>query len=135
MADISLPYFLATPAGKGPWPGIVVIHEANGISTQLLRFCQRLAAEGYMTIAPDLFFRAGGTEAAEYIDLVGAMKPDEAQDDLLASGQILRDLGAPKVGITGFCMGGGLTYRMATQTTSFDAAVGFYGSSIANELG
>src|SRR5438105_11051331 len=98
MADIALPYFVAQPAGKGPWPGVVVIHEANGISTQLLRFCQRLAAEGFVTIAPDLFFRVGGSEAAEYIDLVSAMKPEEARADLEASGQVLRDLGAPKVG-------------------------------------
>ena len=135
MADIALPYFLAQPAGQGPWPGVVVIHEANGISTQLLRFCQRLAAEGFLAIAPDLFFRVGGTEAAEYIDLVSAMKPEEAQADLEASGRLLRELRATRVGITGFCMGGGLAYRMAVQTESFDAAVGFYGSSIANELG
>ena len=44
MPEITLPYFLARPAGDGPWPGVVVVQEANGISTQLLRFCQRLAA-------------------------------------------------------------------------------------------
>src|SRR5437764_6827630 len=108
MADIALPYFVAQPAGKGPWPGVVVIHEANGISTQLLRFCQRLAAEGFMTIAPDLFFRMGGSEAADYTELVPRMKPDETRADLERSAAILRDLGAPTVGITGFCMGGGL---------------------------
>jgi carboxymethylenebutenolidase len=135
MPNIKLPYFLTQPEGTGPWPGVVVVQEANGISTQLLRLSERLAAEGYLTITPDLFFRLGGTEAAEYTELVPQLKPAETQADLQASAQILRDLGAPKVGITGFCMGGGLTYRMATQTTSFDAAVGFYGSSIAGELG
>jgi carboxymethylenebutenolidase len=135
MPDIKLPYFLTQPEGTGPWPGVVVVQEANGVTPQLLRFCQRLAREGYLTIAPDLFFRLGGTEAAAYTELVPQLKPAETQADLQGSAQILRDLGAPKVGITGFCMGGGLTYRMATQTTSFDAAVGFYGSSIAAELG
>ena len=60
----------------------------------------------FMAIAPDLFFRVGGTEAAEYIDLVSAMKPEEAQADLEASGRLLRELRATSVGITGFCMGG-----------------------------
>jgi carboxymethylenebutenolidase len=135
MPDITLPYFLAQPAGTGPWPGVVVVQEANGISPQLLRLSQRLAAEGFMTLAPDLFFRLGGTEAAEYTELVPQLKPEETKGDLAACAQILRDLGAPKVGITGFCMGGGLSYRMAVQTTAFDAAVGFYGSSIAADLG
>src|SRR5215213_713672 len=106
MSEIQLPYFLAQPSGTGPWPGIVVIHEANGISTQLLRFCQRLAAEGFAALAPDLFFRVGGTESAEYMDLVGQMKPEEARADMDASAQALRALGCPRVGITGFCMGG-----------------------------
>jgi carboxymethylenebutenolidase len=64
MSEIALPYFIALPAAAPPWPGVVVLHEGNGISTQLLRVCQRLAGEGYGAIAPDLFFRAGGTEAA-----------------------------------------------------------------------
>jgi carboxymethylenebutenolidase len=134
MSDITLPYFLAQPAGSGPWPGVVVVQEANGVTAQLLRFSQRLASEGYSVIAPDLFFRVGGTESAPYTELVPQMKREETQQDLEACAQILRDLGAPKVGITGFCMGGGLSYRMAVQSKAFDAAVGFYGSSIAAEL-
>jgi carboxymethylenebutenolidase len=135
MPQLALPYFLAQPAGSGPWPGVVVVQEANGVTAQLLRFSQRLAGEGYMTIAPDLFYRFGGTESADYTELVPQMKPEEAKHDLEACAQILRDLGAPTVGITGFCMGGGLSYRMAVQSTSFDAAVGFYGSSIISDLG
>src|ERR1700722_599756 len=55
MSEISLPYFLALPEASGPWPGVVVIHEGGGITSQLLRVCERLAGEGYAAIAPDLF--------------------------------------------------------------------------------
>lgn len=134
MAAISLPYFVARPAGDGPSPGVVVIHEANGVTPQLLRFCQRLAEQGYTALAPDLFFRVGGTEADEYMKLVGSLSNEQVEGDLLASAALLREMGCPKVGITGFCMGGRWTWHMAVTTTAFDAAAGFYGSGISEEL-
>jgi carboxymethylenebutenolidase len=134
MAAISLPYFVARPAGDGPSPGVVVIHEANGVTPQLLRVCQRLAAEGYTALAPDLFFRVGGSEADEYMKLVGSLSEEQVEGDLLASAQLLREMGSPKVGITGFCMGGRWSWHMAVTSTAFDAAAGFYGSGIVSEL-
>jgi carboxymethylenebutenolidase len=134
MADLQLPYFLARPAAPAT-AGVVVIHEGNGMSPQLLRVCERLAAEGYSTIAPDLFFRAGGSEAADFATLIGSLDRQQVLADLTAAAQVLRDLGARKIGVTGFCMGGALTYRTATQTSAFDAAVGFYGAGISRELG
>ena len=59
----------------------------------------------------------------------------ETAADLAESAQILRQMGAARVGVTGFCMGGLLTYRAAVTSTVFDAAVGFYGAGIAHELG
>jgi carboxymethylenebutenolidase len=135
MPDIDLPYFFARPVADPPWPGVVVIHEGNGISPQLLRFCQRLAAAGYGAIAPDLFFRAGGTEAGDFATLMGSMEPERTQGDIDRAASILRTMGADKVGVTGFCMGGRLTYHSAVWGENFDAAVGFYGAGIADELG
>jgi carboxymethylenebutenolidase len=135
MAPIALPYFLSLPESGGPWPGIVVIHEGGGISPQLLRLCQRLASEGYATIAPDLFFRSGGTEAADYATLMGALQPEAVLGDIKASADTLRSLGAERIGVTGFCMGGSLTWSTALHTEGFAAAVAFYGSGIADELG
>jgi len=135
VTEISLPYFVARPAALPPWRGLVVIHEGNGISPQLLRFCQRLAGEGYAAVAPDLFFRAGGTEAGGFAELMGSMDPDETLGDLIASREILEAMGASRVGVTGFCMGGSLAYRTALAGAGFGAAVGFYGAGIANELG
>ncbi|MGD0379311.1 MAG: dienelactone hydrolase family protein [Acidimicrobiales bacterium] len=135
MSEIALPYFLALPATAPPWPGVVVLHEGNGISAQLLRVCQRLAGEGYGAIAPDLFFRAGGTEAGDFAMLMGSLERDRTRTDIVAASDRLRAEGASSVGVTGFCMGGLLTYRTALAGDGFDAAVGFYGAGIATELG
>lgn len=135
MTDISLPYFFARPAGDQPGPGVVVIHEGNGISSQLLRLCQRLAHEGYAAIAPDLFFRAGGTEARDVVSLMGGLTPDRTRADIDTAMAHLRGQGATAVGVIGFCMGGLLAYRTALSSPGCDAAVGFYGARIAAELG
>jgi carboxymethylenebutenolidase len=134
MPSIALPYFLVTPAAGPSASAVVVIHEGNGISPQLLRFCQRLAGEGYSVIAPDLYFRSGGSESADAMTLYRELDVAQAQRDIQAAAGIVRQMGAEKVGVTGFCMGGRLTYRMAVAG-GFDAAVGFYGSGISAELG
>jgi carboxymethylenebutenolidase len=135
VQPIALPYFLAVPAGVPPWPGLVVLHEGNGISPQLLRVCQRLAGEGYGVIAPDLFFRVGGTEAGDFATLMGSLQRDRTRADIAEAADRLRGAGASSVGVTGFCMGGLMTYRTALADDGFGAAVGFYGAGIAAELG
>jgi carboxymethylenebutenolidase len=134
MVDIALPYFVATPASAPPWPGVVVIHEGNGISPQLLRVCQRLAAEGFAAIAPDLFFRTGGTGAGDFATMMGALDDERTSADIEEAAGILQGLGAERLGITGFCMGGRWTWHMATTSTTFSAAAGFYGAGIGREL-
>jgi carboxymethylenebutenolidase len=135
MPQISLPYFLSLPEQSGPWPGVVVIHEGGGISPQLLRVCERLATEGYAAIAPDLFFRSGGSEAADFSTLIGALAPEKALADVTEAAETLRGLGAARIGVTGFCMGGRYTWYTAVHGDGFDAAVGFYGGGIADDLG
>jgi carboxymethylenebutenolidase len=134
VTDIALPYFLSHPVANPPFPGVVVIHEGNGISAQLLRVCQRLSGAGYAAIAPDLYFRAGGTESGDFATLMGSLDAAQVLADLDRAATILRGLGAGPVGVTGFCMGGLLTYRSAVVSGEFDAAVGFYGARIAAEL-
>jgi carboxymethylenebutenolidase len=135
VPDLALPYFLATPQTPEPGgPGVVVIHEGNGISSQLLRFCQRLAAEGYVVVAPDLFFRVGGTESDDAMTLIRGLDFAQAGRDIQEAARIAREHGANKLGVTGFCMGGSLTYQ-AAMAGGFDAAAGFYGAFIANGMG
>jgi dienelactone hydrolase len=63
--------------------------------------------------APDLFFRFGGTEAVDPMELIRHLDIEQAQRDIGVAADLVRGLGAEKVGVTGFCMGGRLTYRSA----------------------
>src|SRR5438445_8621950 len=133
MADIDVPYYLARP--KAPTrAGVVVIHEGNGMSLQLLRVCERLAGEGFAAVAPDLFFRTGGPGAVEdFMEQLRGMSADQVLADLAVAQQALRALGVERIGVTGFCMGGRYTWHAAVHGEGYDAAVGFYGSGIADD--
>lgn len=123
------PFFLARPdGGTAGKPAVVVCMEGNGMSQQLLRVCQRLAAEGYTAIAPDMFHRFGGSDgdramAEGWYSKLGV---DGGLDDVAAAVAELRAAGATKIGITGFCMGGMFSYA-ASLRGLVDCAVGFYG--------
>ncbi len=135
MPEISVPFFLALPKSEPPWPGVVVIMEGMGITAQLLRVCERLADEGYAVAAPDLFWRFGGSNpeagGMPYRDL----KQPDGRADIVETVARLRALGATRVGVTGFCMGGTYSYVAATTAVDVDAAAPFYGAGIAQQLG
>ena len=135
MSDRPVPFFLALPAADPPAPGVIVVHEGGGISPQLLRVCERLADAGYATLAPDLFARSGGSGAADFTTLIGALTPDEVHADLTAAAKRLRGFGATRIGITGFCLGGSISYRAALSDLDVACAAPFYGAHIARELG
>ena len=134
MAD-RVPYFLARPEADPPWPGIVVCMEGYGLDQWLLRVCERLAAQGYAAIAPDMYHRFGGSDRHAGPDHIRALKKEDALADIAGCIRELRSLGASKIGITGFCMGGRITYTAATQGADVDAAAGFYGAGIGSMLG
>ena len=115
----------------------MLIHEGMGISPQLLRFAERLTAEGYAVCAPDFFFRSGGPESGDFMQMIGAITPEQLKGDLADGVRHLRDAGASSIGVTGFCMGGWFTYRAAlwARELRVQAAVPFYGGGIAGELG
>jgi carboxymethylenebutenolidase len=135
MTDAAVPFFFASPGVDPPWPGVIVVHEGNGMSPQLLRVCERLADAGYAALAPDLFARSGGSEAADFATLIGSLQPDEVRADLAESVERLRGFGAAKVGITGFCLGGSISYRATLSGLDLSCAAPFYGAHIARELG
>ncbi len=134
MPDISVPFFLALPASEPPWPGVVVIMEGMGITAQLLRVCERLANEGYAVAAPDLFWRFGGSNPEAGGMPYRELKQPDGRADIVETVARLRAMGATKVGITGFCMGGTYSYVAATTGVDVDAAAPFYGAGIAQQL-
>ncbi len=121
--------YLARPEGEGPWPGVVVVHEAFGLDDVMKRQADRLAAAGYLTLAPDLF-SAGGVRKC-LISTFRALAKGEGRPfvDISVARQWLADSDdcTGKVGVIGFCMGGG--FALATANSGwFDASAPNYGS-------
>lgn len=136
----TMPAFLARPAGDGRSPVVIVIQEAFGLNAHIKDVARRVAAEGYVALAPDLFHRGGKNRVAGYDELPKALQlMGELTDD-----GITADVGsaiawleqqpfarADRLGITGFCMGGRVSYLTAcTLPDKIKAAVPFYGGGI-----
>jgi carboxymethylenebutenolidase len=116
-------------AGNAGRPGVVVIQEWWGLQDQIKGICDRLALAGYDALAPDLF---AGT-VIPYHDTEAANREMGSLDFLEATDQLVRGAAqfllrsSPKVGITGFCLGGAVTILGAVRVPEFSAAVCFYG--------
>jgi carboxymethylenebutenolidase len=137
VTELHLPLFTVTPADGAARPGIIVVHEGNGITPQVIRLAERLAREGYVVTVPDFFFRQGGPEAGEMRALIYSVTPEDRLADFATAIAHLRALGATSIGVTGFCMGGTFAYAAATsaRTLGVDATVSFYGAGIVRQLG
>jgi carboxymethylenebutenolidase len=114
---------------------VVLAHEGLGLTTQILRFAERLAKSGFTVVAPDFFFRTGGPRDEDWWTSINEMTNDEVRDDLRHAIAALRGLGATSIGVTGFCLGGRISYRAAkwADELGLGAAVSFYGD-YATEL-
>jgi carboxymethylenebutenolidase len=134
--------YLARPAGK-PRAAIVVIQEIFGVNAGIRRKCDRLAAEGYLALAPDLFCRLEpnveldpdiGEELQKAFGLMGQFDQEEGVRDIEATIRYARNSeGCAKVGVVGYCLGGRLAF-MAAARTDTDASVGYYAVGIDNLL-
>src|SRR4051794_28711894 len=119
-----------TPAGKGPFPGIIVIHEWWGLNDWVKEQASKLADQGYVTLAVDLYRGKVATNSDEAHELMRGVPEDRATRDLLAASNYLRSLknvNAEKVGAIGWCMGGGYALDLAVNDPKLAAAVINYG--------
>ena len=123
-------------AASGTGPGVLVIQEWWGLVPQIKAVCDRLAAEGFTALAPDLYHgeMASHTEMDKAGELMSSLPPDRAARDMSGAVDFLLGHDAvtgDKVGVTGFCMGGMLTWVIAAiQGDKVGAGVPFYGAPL-----
>jgi carboxymethylenebutenolidase len=141
--DAEFAAYVAKPATT-PKAGIVVIQEIFGVNTGIRQKCNKLADEGYLAVAPDLFWRMHPgiqldpdveQEFQQALEWMGKFNQDAGIRDIQATIDYLRETeGIEKVGCVGYCLGGRLAFMTATRT-SIDASVGYYGVGIDGLLG
>jgi carboxymethylenebutenolidase len=134
VADGHLPGYFARPEGAGPFPVVVVIEEIFGVHDYIKDICRRLAKEGYLAVAPELYARLGDlskmTDVSKIFSDVILKAPDAT---------VLSDLDSAvawaganhgdtaRLGVTGFCRGGRSIWLFATHSPQLKAAVAWYG--------
>ena len=118
--------FLARPSGEGKYPTVLVIMEAFGLNAHIKEVAGRLAGEGYVALAPDVYHRqenavVGYDELPDAIRLMTTLRDDGIISDLNAALAYLQAqpfVRADRIGITGFCMGGRISFLAASIAAS-----------------
>lgn len=130
--DQRIPAFIARPDPPGVYPAVIVLHENTGLGDHIKEVAIRLAREGFVAIAPDLFFRAKPPADRDgHQGMPVHTIPDASiLSDLEATVEhldVLTFVDAKRLGVIGFGMGGLYAYLFAAKTTRLAAAVDFYG--------
>jgi len=125
--------YLAKPAGAtGQLPAVLVIHENRGLNPHIEDIARRLALDNYIAFAPDALTPLGGYPGDEdkARELFGKLDQKKATEDFVAATTYLkgRDDFSGKMGVVGFCYGGGMTHTLTTRLPELNAAVPFYGN-------
>jgi carboxymethylenebutenolidase len=124
------PGYLAAPEDDGPFPAVVAIQEWWGLNAHMKDVAERLAGAGFLALVPDLYHGQIAEEPDEARKLAMALNRQKAIEEISAAGRYLIGLDevAPKkVGIIGWCMGGGLSLSTAAHNGVVGATVCFYG--------
>lgn len=131
-AEPPLEGYLAQPVGAdGSIPGVVVVHENRGLNAHIEDVARRLATAGFRALAVDFLSTSGGTPADEdrAREMIGQLDMEQVVADAMTAIAWLKESPGSngKVGIIGFCWGGGVVGRVATADPDLDAGVVFYG--------
>ncbi|NQW53317.1 MAG: dienelactone hydrolase family protein [Rhodospirillales bacterium] len=124
--------YLVQPKGNGPFPVVLVIHENRGLNPYIEDVARRAATEGFLALAPDGLFPVGGYPGNDDDGRTLQAKLDQGKlrTDMVNSARFLKThaMSTGKLGVTGFCWGGGTTnFLAATLGADMNAGVPFYG--------
>ena len=127
----------ARPNGDEKLPGVIVIHENRGLNPHTEEVARRVALEGFLAIAPDALSPLGGTpeDVDEARTMMRELDSQANMKNFVAAVKYLKThpQSTGKVGVTGFCWGGGVTNQVAVNSPDLEAAVPFYGRQPAPE--
>ncbi len=126
--------YLVQPAGSGPWPALLVIHENRGVNPYIEDVARRAAVEGFLALAPDGLSPLGGYPGNDDDGRALQAKLDQAKlrQDMLNGAKWLKahSLSTKKLGATGFCWGGGTTnFLAAAMGSDLQAGAPYYGAA------
>ena len=130
---VTLKAYLATPQRAGRCPSVIVVQEWWGLNDHIKDVTKRFALEGYVAIAPDLYSRLGHkltTDPNDAGQLMNSLSQEDGLTDLKATLSFLKrrnDVDTNRIGVTGFCMGGGYALMLPCVSSDIKAAVPFYG--------
>ncbi len=127
---------VAIPEGPGKHPAVVLVQEWWGINAHIRSLTDRLAKEGFLTLAPDLYHGTIAKDAAEAERLMKALDTSAALEDIAAAVTTLKQdpRSNGKVGVIGFCLGGALAFAAACHIEGLSAVVPFYGTPPAAKV-
>ena len=128
--------YLVQPAGTGPFPAVLVVHENRGLNPYIEDVARRAAVDGFLALAPDGLFPVGGYPGNDDDGrtLQAGLDQGKLRTDMLNSARFVKThkLSTGKLGVTGFCWGGGTTNFLATTMgTDLQAGVPYYGAAAA----
>ena len=149
-ADGRCPAHVFHPDGDGPWPAVLVFHDGMGVRPAMLEIAERVASAGYYAVLPDLFYRIGGfradpatlfTDPVQRADFMERVAPTASAPNVMRDmeGFLAHLDGAPKarrgpIGITGYCMGGRLSFVAAgTYGDRIAASAAYHPSNLATD--
>ena len=129
--------YLVRPKGDEKLPGVAVIHENRGLVPHIEDVARRVALEGFLAIAPDALSPLGGTpeDESKAPSLIGQLDRQTTINNYLAAVRYLKahPLSTGKIGVVGFCWGGGMANQLAVNSPDLSAVVPYYGAQPASE--